>query len=319
MIDPAKAIAAFPLVHSVTANQVQQLISEDGFSGSLLWKIATNEAVYLLRCWPSETKRERIEWIHQVQHQVRESGFQFTPQLIQAQNQQTFVQADGRYWELASWMPGTSLVGFDQPESSLLSMFGLLAQFHLHSAKIPAATPTQTGCSSTVQERIDLIEYFNAIPKEQISAAIVQTQWNDFIERAMELLDAYRKQSKQLSLELNSVKHLRFNLQPCLRDARGEHFLFEAGEPSGLIDYGAMRMESVAVDLARLSSTTIRSKAKLQHDAAITHYEQLRPLSSDEKSLIPVLMDTSRYLTGMNWIRWVAMEKRVFASSNGVV
>lgn len=319
MIDPAKAISAFPLVRSVTENQIQRLKTDDGFSGSLLWKISSQESDYLLRCWPDQTKRERIEWIHQVQSQIRESGFQFTPRLYQSENSQTFVNVDGRFWELASWMPGTSISRFDQAESRVLYRFGHLAQFHIHSAKIPAATPTQSGCSSTFQERIELIEYFAAIPQEQIIAAIQRTQWSEFITTAVELLEAYRKQSQQLMLDLNSVKHLRFILQPCLRDARGEHFLFDSGEVSGLIDYGAMRMESVAVDLARLSSTTIRSSLAEQHDKAIARYEQYRPLSSDEKSLIPVLMNSSRYLTGMNWIRWVALENRQFDNPNGVL
>ena len=319
MVDPAKAIAAFPLVRRVTTNQVQRFNSDDGFSGSLLWKISTNETDYLLRCWPCETKRERIAWIHTVQSQIRGSGFLYTPQIFQAENQQTFAHVDGRYWELAAWMPGASNSGFDLSESKLLSMFGLLAQFHLHSVQIPAAIPMQSGASSTVQERIELIEYFNAIPLEQLSKAILQTKWKDFINRAVELFDAYQKHSQQLLHELNSVKHLRFHLQPCLRDARGEHFLFESGEPSGLIDYGAMRMESVAVDLARLSSSTIRSSEVAQHEKVVAHYEQHRSLTSDEKSLIQVLMNSSRYLTGMNWIRWVALEKKQFASPDGVL
>ena len=41
-------------------------------------------------------------------------------------------------------------------------------------------------------------------------------------------------------------------LQPALRDARPEHFLFEDDRLSGLVDFGAMGVESVAADLARL-------------------------------------------------------------------
>ncbi len=41
-------------------------------------------------------------------------------------------------------------------------------------------------------------------------------------------------------------------LQPCLRDARPEHFLFEGDQLSGLVDFGAMAVDSVVGDLARL-------------------------------------------------------------------
>ena len=41
-------------------------------------------------------------------------------------------------------------------------------------------------------------------------------------------------------------------LQPCLRDARPEHFLFDGDQLSGLVDFGAMAVDSVVGDLARL-------------------------------------------------------------------
>ena len=41
-------------------------------------------------------------------------------------------------------------------------------------------------------------------------------------------------------------------MQPCLRDARPEHFLFVENVLTGLIDFGAMDFETVAGDLARL-------------------------------------------------------------------
>ena len=35
-----------------------------------------------------------------------------------------------------------------------------------------------------------------------------------------------------------------FRLQPCLRDARPEHFLFEGDRLTGLVDFGAMGVDS---------------------------------------------------------------------------
>jgi homoserine kinase type II len=41
-------------------------------------------------------------------------------------------------------------------------------------------------------------------------------------------------------------------VQPCLRDLRGEHVLFDKTDVVGIVDYGAMAEDHPAVDLARL-------------------------------------------------------------------
>ena len=51
---------------------------------------------------------------------------------------------------------------------------------------------------------------------------------------------------------LGRVSRSVLDLQPCLRDARPDHFLFEGGRLSGIVDFGAMGVDCVAGDLSRL-------------------------------------------------------------------
>ena len=74
-------------------------------------------------------------------------------------------------------------------------------------------------------------------------------------------------------------------VQPCLRDARPEHFLFEGNRLSGLIDFGAMGFETVAADLARLLGEWLADYEPLRTEA-LAAYEQVRPLDPAEKALI---------------------------------
>lgn len=46
--------------------------------------------------------------------------------------------------------------------------------------------------------------------------------------------------------------HRNFVLHPCIRDLRAEHILFDENRVAGVIDFGAIGVDSPAVDLARL-------------------------------------------------------------------
>src|SRR5206468_88816 len=66
-------------------------------------------------------------------------------------------------------------------------------------------------------------------------------------------------------------------LQPCLRDARPDHFLFEGERPTGLVDFGAMGRDSVAGDLARLLAEWVGPDPAARAEA-LASYAAIRPL-----------------------------------------
>ena len=70
-------------------------------------------------------------------------------------------------------------------------------------------------------------------------------------------------------------------LQPCLRDARPEHFLFEGDRLSGLVDFGAMGVDCVAGDLARLIGEWLDGDPAARGEA-LAAYERIRPLEPAE-------------------------------------
>ena len=98
-------------------------------------------------------------------------------------------------------------------------------------------------------------------------------------------------------------------IQPCLRDARPEHFLFEADRLSGLVDFGAMGVDSVAGDLARLMGEWLDGDL-VASEEALAAYEQVRPLDPDEARLIGVFEAATALLIGERWVRWHFVENR---------
>ena len=100
-------------------------------------------------------------------------------------------------------------------------------------------------------------------------------------------------------------------LQPCLRDARPEHFLFEGDRVSGLVDFGAMGVDCVAGDLARLMGEWLAGDPSAR-SVALAAYERIRPLDAAESSLIVAFTSSSSLLIGEHWIRWHYIEGRRF-------
>ena len=106
-------------------------------------------------------------------------------------------------------------------------------------------------------------------------------------------------------------------LQPCLRDARPEHFLFEGDRLSGLVDFGAMGVDSVAGDLARLIGEWLDGDPAARREA-LASYERVRPLDPVEARLIGVFEATTALLIGERWLRWHYVDNRRFDDPQAV-
>jgi homoserine kinase type II len=107
------------------------------------------------------------------------------------------------------------------------------------------------------------------------------------------------------------------HLQPTLRDARPEHFLFEQDRLSGIVDFGAMGVDSLAGDLARLMGDWLEGDPALRA-VALSAYERIRPLKPSELSLIPVFESAADLLIGERWLRWHLLEGRRFEDPEAV-
>jgi homoserine kinase type II len=101
------------------------------------------------------------------------------------------------------------------------------------------------------------------------------------------------------------------SLQPCLRDARPEHFLFKGDRVSGLVDFGAMGVDPVAADLARLMAEWLEGDRLARHEA-LAAYEAVSPLDSVEWGLTELFESSASVLIGERWARWHFLEHRTF-------
>jgi Ser/Thr protein kinase RdoA (MazF antagonist) len=100
-------------------------------------------------------------------------------------------------------------------------------------------------------------------------------------------------------------------LQSCLCDVWHDHVLFEGDTVTGLVDFGGVKTDHVAVDLARLLGSLVEDRAELRA-AGLEAYRRIRPLSLLEEELISVLDETGTLVGLMTWLKWLYVDIRPF-------
>jgi len=229
MMAPREVLERYPGIQS--GCRWHPLTNSGGFSGAILWRGELDGVpIFALKRYPAEVTNERVQQIHDWQKLT--AALPFVPRLIAATNRETRIEHGGFLWELSSWMPGVAHFHREPCEAKLRS--ACEAIFQLHDVWKILQTPPQP--IPAIQRRIDLL-----------------TGWKPTSECGIRAeADAVVRRLRPAILdELQSWQTRRFPLQPCLADVHREHVLFTGTHVTGIIDYGAMKLDHVAVDAAR--------------------------------------------------------------------
>jgi Ser/Thr protein kinase RdoA (MazF antagonist) len=95
-----------------------------------------------------------------------------------------------------------------------------------------------------------------------------------------------------------------FRLQPCLCDIWHDHVLFDGENVRGLIDYGGVKIDNVAVDLARLLGSMVGDDREARN-AGLRAYNLVRAVAAEEWAIVDVLDKTGTIVGLENWLRWL--------------
>ena len=153
----------------------------------------------------------------------------------------------------------------------------------------------------------------------RIVAAVVRS-WPDapVAAQARRLIDLFPKHAAPLKSQLESAARLPVRRLPCLRDIWHDHVLFTGAQVTGLIDFGALRTESPAADVARLLGSLVGDDVEGWR-TGVAAYRRVRPLTENELRLVEVFDYSNVLLAGMNWLRWLCLEGRQFARMEQVI
>jgi Ser/Thr protein kinase RdoA (MazF antagonist) len=296
--------------------------NEGGFSGSLVWRLATEQGVLCLRRWPAEyTDAGRLRWIHRVLAGVFETGFRRVPVPLTAAGGETAVRHGGHLWQLEPWLPGEAADAGQlgpQSEKRIEAALTALAEFHRAVAETGNRQPDGPA-PGIVKRMAKISELMNGGLKrlKQIATA-GRNLWPELADRAPAVLQMFTMLAPGVATRLGKASKQVVAIRPAIRDIHREHVLFEGDQVSGIVDFGAMQFDHVAADIARLLGSLAGDDRQLwQH--GFQAYEKVHPLTDDERRLVPTYNESERLLAGMNWLWWVFVDGRRFANRTAVL
>jgi homoserine kinase type II len=309
-------LSSFPAAQ--TAGQPVALGSAGGFSGALFWKVPAPPAVLCLRRWPREHPTpERLAYIHGVLQHIGERGLGQIPIPLRTASGETFVAREGYLWELSPWLPGKADFRQSPSPQKLANALGLLARFHLAAGSYPGAPPRR-GPSPGILERLERLESLQRGGARQLADSLHTVDWPALQHLARQILERFWQLAPAAQTSLNAAARREVHLQPCLRDIWHGHLLFTGEEVTGLVDFGALREDCPAGDVARLLGSLVGNDSQ-GWLTGLRAYEAVRAWPSDEAALVRAYDLGNVLLSGINWLRWIFLEARQFEDRQAVL
>jgi Ser/Thr protein kinase RdoA (MazF antagonist) len=306
-------LARYP--EPVARGTLLPLGNHGGFSGARLWRVEGPVGAFVLRAWPAALPVRDLPALaarHRLMAEARSSGLNFVPAVLPTRDGPTAVLHVGWLWDLCQWLPGVADYHTRPSRARLRAACTALAR--LHRAWERHAGPPCTPCPA-VSRRLACLGDWNAI---------LRSGWKpDFptgdpcAERARRAWHLLARQLGEVPGQLDPWRDRAGPVQPCLCDVWHDHLLFEGEALTGLVDYGAVKPDHVAVDLARMLGSLVGDDEE-DWSAGLASYRAVRPLSAEEEALARALDRTGVVLGLVNWLRWLYVEQRPFADRAAV-
>lgn len=292
-------------------------------SGAAFWRVGAAGGTLALKRWPTEHPTpQRLRFIHDVLHHAARRGVAFLPLPIATVDGRSFVEHAGHLWELAPWLPGEADYERGPRPAKLQAALTALAQFHQATADWehagpsaePAAITTTAGRSPCpgIVRRLERLQELQASGIDNLARAVTDAVRPDLAPLARQFVDLLPRGVPLASGLLAPLADVPFALQPCLRDIWHDHVLFVDDAVTGLIDFGAIDIDSPAGDVARLLGSLVGDDP-VGWRRGLDAYTAVRPLSADERQAIIALDTSSTVLAGCNWIHWIYVDGREFS------
>ncbi len=291
----------------------RELGAAGGFSGARFWKGMAFDQTHCLRRWPREhPSKSRLQFIHEVLTTAQANGFRRMPLPRQlASSLDAFLEHDGVLWQLEPWIEGEADFHRDPSRVKACNALTALGQFH----RSIGPWRKQTGRPPVVQDRIDRLTHLSQSTTFLTAAPVDPAPDLDFARQALtEYADLAAPLIEPARNALSQFAASTVELRPTIRDIWSDHVLFSADEVTGLIDFGAMRLDWQLADVARLLGSLDEGTGRFW-DAGLKSY--CESADRDVESTAPVIsaLDTAIVLMApFNWLNWLLFERRRFES-----
>jgi homoserine kinase type II len=295
---------------------ITALDNAGGFSGAELWRVRQANRDLCLRRWPREhPSGQQLRFIHDV---LRQGGqyLSFLPRVLATPAGDTFVSHDEHFWELTTWLPGEA--NYRQAPSRARFSAALIALAEFHQATRDFSGGARVAPSPGMEQRLAQLFDWDSAWIEHIRDRLPRCDWPELREPAEETIQLYGVLRSHVKIALQFAMTKEVRLQPCLRDIWHDHVLFTGDRVTGLVDFGALRIETVAGDVARLLGS-LAGDDREAWQAGLAAYAALRPLDEVETALVEVFDASSVLLSNLNWLDWIILEQRQFVNRRPIL
>ena len=312
-VDLDHVLGAYPSIFRPTATTFHG--NRGGFSGAGIWRIEAAGQQFCLRAWPSHQSDPRqLDFIHDLMHAARSTGVGFVPAVVATTAGRSHCSLNGRLWDLTEWMPGCADFR-TRPTAARLEAAGTaLARVH---DSWQSSDRGRNGPCPAIQRRlaaasewIELRRVGWRLPDETTDIDPVRP----FAQRAWQRID---RLVEAVPERLRAWMNRSWALQPCLCDVWHDHLLFEGDRLTGLIDFGAAKIDHPAVDVARMLGSLVPDDS-VSWRAALRAYRVVRPFSDEEVDLALALDETGATIAVATWLRRLYEERRPFEDRTAV-
>jgi homoserine kinase type II len=321
MDELAAVLANYPTDCQPTS--VVPLGAAGGMSGAQFWRLTTPRGGLALRRWPAEHPApDRLHFIHAVLKHAAAHKCGVLPLPITARTGETFVSYADHVWELAPWMPGVADFERAPTAEKLCAAMHALAQFHTAVANFAVPAPSgSAGSSNAVHRHLTNLQNLSLATISQLKSAIRDTTWPEFAPLARQLLGHLPSAVPRAIHQLEPLLKIRLPRQPCIRDIWHDHILFTANQVTGIVDFGAVDIDTPATDIARLLGSLEQVSAGQRENSTpatdiwrpgLSAYQTVKLLSAEEIQAAYALDASGPILAGCNWIRWIFIDGRQF-------
>ena len=286
-----------------------------GFSGANLWKITAGGGIYCLRRWPAEhPSAERLAYQHGVLQHASLGGISFVPVPLRTVQNETHLWSDNRMWELTPWMPGVADFFPERRQEKLIAAVEALARLH---RAMESFSPPRRDVAPSARQRLDILQRcMKDLPQHEAKVASGHCP-AQMRELALGILEGFRAVASEIQSELNAAATMPVAIQPAIRDVWSDHILFDGDEVTGIVDFSALRPDSITVDLARLLGSMAGDDREAWR-CGLESYQTIRPLDGIELKQVPIFDRSTTAMSGMNWLRWILLEGRRFENMDVV-
>jgi Ser/Thr protein kinase RdoA (MazF antagonist) len=281
-----------------------------GFSGARLWRL--RQGNLCLKAWPADgISPEYLTNIHELMRLARVTGLTFVPHVLRTHRGRSVVEYAGRLWDLTTWMPGVADFQRHPSPQRLYEACNALARLHA----VWARHTTSDRCPAVLRRMETAVQWGQL--RSRGWRPVFAQGWFDSVqpwaERAWELV---LRHMDGLADSLIPFA-VAVPTHPCLCDVWHDHVLFRGPEVSGIVDYGSLKRDHPAVDLARLLGSLVGDD-KEQWAVGFRAYREVRPLGEWEERLVEILDWTGTVLAAANWLKWLYFENRQYENRQAV-